>query len=56
MNSIYRKHFTYGEVKQLIKFYKTSAGKKMAVGLPIIMIESLRAAEMIDIYEKQNVN
>jgi hypothetical protein len=44
---IYRRHFTYGELKQLIKFYKTSAGKKMAADFPFIMMQSFRAAEMI---------
>lgn len=54
MVAIYKKHFSYKEVKQLIKFYKTSAGKKMAVGLPIIMLESLRATELIaEIYKAQ---
>ena len=37
---IYRKQFTYKEIKQLVKFYKTSAGKKMAKDFPIIMIQS----------------
>lgn len=48
---IYRKHFTYKELKRLVKFYKTSAGQKMATDFPIIMMQSLRAAEMIkDMY------
>lgn len=51
---IYRRNFTYNELKQLVKFYKTSAGKKMATDFPIIMMQSLRAAEMIkDMYSKQ---
>jgi hypothetical protein len=57
MTSIYRKHFTYVEIKQLIKFYKTSAGKKMTTDFPIIMLESLRAAEMIkEMYEQQKAS
>lgn len=44
---IYRQHFTYGELKQLVKFYKTPAGQKMATDFPVIMIQSLKAAEMI---------
>ena len=44
---IYRKHFTYGELKQMAKFYKTSAGKKMSTGLPVIILQSLKAAETI---------
>ncbi len=52
---IYRKHFTYHEVKQLIKFYKTTAGKKMADNFPIIMIQSLKAAEEIGEVYKQSL-
>ena len=44
---IYRKHFSYNELKQLVKFYKTSAGQKMATVSPVIMLQSLAAAEMI---------
>jgi hypothetical protein len=44
---IYRQHFTYRELKQLIKFYQTSAGQKLATEFPVIMIQSLKAAEMI---------
>jgi hypothetical protein len=44
---IYRRHFNYNELKQLVSFYKTSAGQKMATDFPIIMMQSLRAAEMI---------
>jgi len=52
---IYRNHFTYKELKQLVKFYGTSAGQKMATDFAIIMLQSLRAAEMIkNIYEQQS--
>jgi hypothetical protein len=44
---IYRQHFTYKELKRLVKFYKTSAGQKMATDFPVIMMQSLRAAELI---------
>lgn len=44
---IYRNHFTYKELKQLVKFYKTSAGKKMADDFPIIVLKSMAAAEML---------
>lgn len=44
---IYRDNFTYKELKQLVKFYKTSAGQKMAENFPVIMLKSLAAAEMI---------
>ncbi|MGV3656596.1 MAG: DUF2059 domain-containing protein [Chitinophagaceae bacterium] len=44
---IYRLHFTYKEIKQLVKFYKTSAGKKMADDFPVVVLKSLAAAEML---------
>ena len=51
---IYRKQFTYEEVTQLIAFYKTSAGQKMAENFPIIMIQSLKAAEAIgEVFKQQ---
>lgn len=51
---IYRRHFTYKELRQLVKFYRTSAGQKMATDFPILMLQSLRAAEMIkEVYEKR---
>ncbi len=50
---IYRKDFTYNELKKMVKFYKTSAGQKMAKDFPVIMMQSLRAAEMIkEIYAR----
>ena len=51
---IYRQHFTYPELKQLVKFYKTSAGQKMADDFPVIMLQSIRAGELIkEMFEKQ---
>jgi hypothetical protein len=47
MIHIYRQHFTYNELKQLVRFYKTSAGKKMAEDFPLIMMKSLIAAQII---------
>lgn len=44
---IYRRHFTYPELKELVRFYRTSAGRKLAADFPVIMLQSLRAAEMI---------
>lgn len=44
---IYRKEFTYQEMKQLVKFYRTTAGQKMGEELPVIIIKSLAAAENI---------
>ena len=53
MTWIYRNHFTYSELKKLVKFYKTPAGQKMATELPLIMIKSLKAGEMIkELYPK----
>ena len=54
---IYLKHFSYGELKRLVKFYRTSAGQKMANDFPLLMIQSLRAAEMIrDFYVRNAKN
>jgi uncharacterized protein len=44
---IYRDHFSYKELKQLVRFYKTSAGKKMSADFAVIMLQSLAAAQMI---------
>lgn len=44
---IYRDHFNYAELKQMVKFYKTSAGQKFADNLPVILLQSAAAAEMI---------
>lgn len=44
---IYRHHFSYQELKRLVRFYRTSAGQKMANEFPFIMVESLRAVELV---------
>lgn len=44
---IYRKHFSYKEIKQLVKFYKSSTGQKLAIEFPIIMIQSVKSAEFV---------
>ncbi|MGZ8517697.1 MAG: DUF2059 domain-containing protein [Chitinophagaceae bacterium] len=44
---IYRQHFSYKEMNQLVKFYKTSAGQKLASDFPMIMMKSLMAAQVI---------
>ena len=44
---IYRKQFTLKEVNQLIRFYNSSAGQKMAEKFPILMLQSLKAGEEI---------
>lgn len=44
---IYRNMFTYSELKQLTKFYKTTAGQKMAEQFPVIMLQCAAAADII---------
>ncbi|MFD2921460.1 DUF2059 domain-containing protein [Terrimonas rubra] len=44
---IYRKQFSYAEVNTMVQFYKTPAGQKMAGSFPVIMLQSLKAAETI---------
>ncbi|MGZ8538195.1 MAG: DUF2059 domain-containing protein [Flavisolibacter sp.] len=44
---IYRNRFSYNDLKKMVKFYRTSAGQKMASDFPIIMLQSLAAAETI---------
>lgn len=43
---IYRKHFSYAELEDIVAFYKTAGGRKMASVLPVIMVEALAAGEM----------
>ena len=44
---IYRNHFSYTELKSLVRFYKSSAGRKLTSQFPIIMLKSLTAAQQI---------
>lgn len=44
---IYRKHFTYEELQQIVAFYKSSAGQKFATEFPFVVLESFKAAELI---------
>lgn len=44
---IYRKQFTLTEIDELIRFYQTPAGQKMAEQFPVIMLQSLKASEQI---------
>ncbi len=44
---IYRNHFTYKEVRKMVKFYKSTAGQKLAAEFPLLMLKSLAAAEVI---------
>lgn len=44
---IYRDHFTYKELKKLVKFYKTTAGRKMNEEFPLIMLKCVLLMETI---------
>ena len=44
---IYRDLFTTSDVRKLTKFFKSSAGQKLSENFPIVMLESLKAAEEI---------
>ena len=50
---IYRRQFSYNEVKKMVKFYRTSAGRKMADAFPVVVLESLMAFEKV---QKQLMN
>lgn len=50
--NIYRDHYTEKELKAMVKFAKTSAGQKMALKTPIIMVQSAAAAEMIKEFDR----
>ena len=39
---IYKKHFTQEDVKAIIAFYETPAGKKLAEQTPQITVESMQ--------------
>jgi hypothetical protein len=41
--TIYDKHLTHAEVKELIKFYESPVGKKMISVMPAITAESMQA-------------
>jgi hypothetical protein len=44
---IYRNTFTKNELKKLVKFYKTKTGKKFSETFPVIMLQSLMAAQIL---------
>lgn len=44
---IYREHFSYKELRQLVRFYRTPAGQKLATDFPSIMLMTLKAGEFI---------
>lgn len=43
--TIYAKHFTEQELREIVAFYKTPAGKKMLAQEPVAINESLAAAQ-----------
>ena len=45
--NLYRRNFTEAEVDDLIKFYQTSAGKKMDDNYLIVLVESAKDAEYL---------
>jgi uncharacterized protein len=45
MVPIYQRHMTEDELKNIIKFYETPAGKKYAEKTPLIMQESMQAGQ-----------
>jgi len=47
INSIYRRRFTLQELKELNRFYSSPAGRKMSAEFPVIMLQSLMAAQMV---------
>ncbi len=52
---IYRELFTASEIRKLTRFYKSSAGQKFSENFPVIMLESLKAAEeIVKEYRKTN--
>lgn len=44
---IYRNTYTYRELKRMIRFYKSAAGRKTAETFPVVMLESLAAGEFV---------
>ena len=45
LTPVYQKYFTQEELKELIKFYKSPIGKKMAKNSPFIMKESMEVGQ-----------
>lgn len=42
---VYKKYFTQDEVKAVIAFYETPAGKKLAEKTPLIAVESMQSSQ-----------
>jgi len=47
MINMYRRTFTEGEVDELVKFYKSSAGQKMDKEFLVLLVESAKGAEQL---------
>ena len=43
---IYKKHFTQDEVKAIIVFYESPAGKKLAEKTPLVTVDSMQSAQV----------
>jgi len=43
----YQRHFTHGEIQELIQFYSSPLGKKLLTEMPAIMTECMQAATPI---------
>jgi len=53
---IYRKQFTLPEVNELVLFYQSPVGKKMSQNFPVVMLQSMKAAEqIIEQFKKANI-
>lgn len=53
--NLYRNNFTEPEIDELIKFYQTSAGKKMDKEYILLMVESMKDAEQLIKLAAKNV-
>jgi hypothetical protein len=42
---IYKKHFTQDEVKAIIAFYESPAGKKLSEKTPLVTVDSMQSAQ-----------
>ena len=45
--NLYRRNFTEQEIDDIVRFYKTSAGKKMSKEFLLIMVQSIKDAEQL---------
>ncbi|MDQ6763013.1 MAG: DUF2059 domain-containing protein [Bacteroidota bacterium] len=54
--NLYRNNFTEQEIDDVIKFYKTSAGKKMDKEYILLMVESIKDAEQLIKLAAKNID